>query len=195
MNLIERITQHFNDSIAIKQTSLGTLQTPIAQAAQLMTHGLLSGSKILSCGNGVSAGSAQIFSSEMINRYEVERPGLPAIALTTDTSTITSLANDYSYERIFARQIEALGQNNDILLAISTSGNSGNIVKAVDVAHERGMVVIALGGRNGGEVAHRLTTDDIEIRVPSNVIARIQEMHLLIIHCLCDLIDLQLLGK
>ena len=191
----QRIAQHFNDSIATKQAALPALQQSIAQAAEQMIRCLLAGCKILSCGNGGSAGDAQHFSSEMLNRFEMERPGLPAIALTTDTSTITSIANDYHYDRIFSRQIEALGQNGDILLAISTSGNSNNVIKAVAAAHSRGMSVIALSGKNGGALVDALTANDIELRVPSNATARIQETHLLIIHCLCDLIDQQLLGN
>lgn len=191
----QRIAQHFNDSIATKQAALPALQQSIAQAAEQMIRCLLAGCKILSCGNGGSAGDAQHFSSEMLNRFEMERPGLPAIALTTDTSTITSIANDYHYDRIFSRQIEALGQNGDILLAISTSGNSNNVIKAVAAAHSRGMSVIALSGKNGGALVDVLTANDIELRVPSNTTARIQETHLLIIHCLCDLIDQQLLGN
>lgn len=194
MNLTERIENSFNSSIATKQTALAVLLQPIAQAAQTMTRCLLNGGKILSCGNGGSAGDAQHFSSEMLNRFEMERPGLPAIALTTDTSTLTSIANDYSYDQIFAKQIQALGQAEDILLAISTSGQSGNIVQAIEAAHERGLKVIALSGKSGGEMAARLNDNDIELRVPSDSTARIQEVHLLTIHCLCDLIDHQLLG-
>ena len=194
MNLLERIERNFNDSINTKQVSLSTLQNPIALAAQMMTHCLLGGGKILSCGNGGSASDAQHFSSLMLNRYEMERPGLPAMALTTDTSTLTSFANDYSYEEVFSKQLLALGQADDVLLAISTSGNSGNVVKAIDAAHERGLSVVALTGKTGGEMAERLSQSDIEIRVPSDSTARIQEVHLLTIHCLCDLIDHQLLG-
>lgn len=156
---------------------------------------LLEGNKVLSCGNGGSAGDAQHFSSEMLNRYERERPGLPAIALTTDSSTVTSIANDYDFSQIFSRQIEALGQPNDLLLAISTSGNSNNVNKAIQSAHDREMSIVALTGRDGGNLVKLLTTGDVEIRVPSDVTARIQETHLLIIHCLCDLVDQQLLGS
>ncbi len=138
---------------------------------------------------------AQHFSSEMLNRFERERPSLPAIALTTDTSTITSIANDYSYEEIFSKQIRALGQEGDVLLAISTSGNSANVVQAIHAAHDRNMHVVALTGRDGGQIAPLLLPDDVEIRVPSNVTARVQEVHLLVIHCLCDLIDHQLFGS
>lgn len=195
MTLLERIEKNFNDSIATKQAASASLQTPISLAAQLITQCMLSGGKILSCGNGGSAGDAQHFSSEMLNRFEIERPGLPAIALTTDTSTLTSIANDYHYDIIFSKQIQALGQSEDTLLAISTSGNSANIVKAIEAAHERGMNVVALTGKSGGEIANILSPNDIEIRVPSDSTARIQEVHLLIIHCLCDLIDHQLLGQ
>jgi D-sedoheptulose 7-phosphate isomerase len=160
-----------------------------------MTHCILSGNKILSCGNGGSAGDAQHFSSEMLNRFEMERPGLPAMALTTDTSTLTSIANDYSYELIFSKQVTALGAQGDILLAISTSGNSGNVCQAIEAAHDRGMRIVALTGKNGGQMASLLNMDDVEIRAPSDSTARTQEVHLLVIHCLCDLIDHQLLGQ
>ncbi len=195
MDLISRINHNFQESISTKQMAADLLAEPIARAAQSMTQCLLNGGKILSCGNGGSAGDAQHFSSEMLNRFEMERPGLPAIALTTDSSTITSIANDYSYEQIFSKQITALGQSGDILLAISTSGNSGNVNKAVEAAHDREMMVVALTGRQGGELANKLAAEDVEIRVPAESTARIQEVHLLVIHCLCDLIDHQLLGN
>lgn len=195
MQLTERIKTLFNASIQTKIEALPLLTQPIEEAAELIVSHLLEGGKVLSCGNGGSAGDAQHFSSEMVNRFERERPGLPAIALTTDSSTLTSIANDYDYSRIFARQIEALGQPHDLLLAISTSGNSGNIVAAIDAAHEREMGIVALTGRNGGEMAKLLTLHDVELRVPSDSTARIQEVHLLIIHCLCDLVDQQLLGN
>lgn len=192
MDLINRINQSFQDSISTKQMAADMLAEPIAQAAQAITQCILNGGKILSCGNGGSAGDAQHFSSEMLNRFEVDRPGLPAMALTTDSSTITSIANDYSYEQIFSKQVTALGQQEDILLAISTSGNSVNVNKAVEAAHERDMLVVGLSGKQGGELASLLSADDVEIRVPSESTARIQEVHLLVIHCLCDLIDHQL---
>lgn len=195
MDLIKRIHHNFQDSINTKQMAAELLAEPIARAAQTITHCLLGGGKILSCGNGGSAGDAQHFSSEMLNRFEMERPGLPAIALTTDSSTLTSIANDYSYEQVFSRQVSALGQKGDILLAISTSGNSGNVVKAIGAAHEREMLVVALTGRQGGEMATRLSLEDVEIRVPAESTARIQEVHLLVIHCLCDLVDHQLMGQ
>ncbi len=195
MELNDRIKQIFEQSIQTKIEAMPLLVDPIAGAAELIVAQLLEGCKILSCGNGGSAGDAQHFSSEMLNRFERERPGLPAIALTTDTSTLTSIANDYSYERVFARQIEALGQPGDLLLAISTSGNSNNVSAAIEAAHEREMAVIALTGKEGGEAAKLLVPGDVEIRVPSGSTARIQEVHLLVIHCLCDLVDQQLLGS
>lgn len=195
MDLINRINQNFQESINVKQMAADMLAEPIARAAQSMTRCLLDGGKILSCGNGGSAGDAQHFSSEMLNRFEMERPGLPAVALTTDSSTITSIANDYSYEQIFSKQVSALGQQGDILLAISTSGNSANVNLAVNAAHQREMTVVALSGKQGGELSSLLSIDDVEIRVPSDSTARIQEVHLLAIHCLCDLIDHQLLGQ
>jgi D-sedoheptulose 7-phosphate isomerase len=194
MNLNDIIQHNFNESIATKQRTLDKAQNDIALAAQLMTHSLLSGGKLLSCGNGGSAGEAQLFSSKMLNRFQMERPGLPAITLSTDTSILTSIANDYSYDQIFSRQIAALGQAEDILFLITTSGNSGNLVSAVDMAHERQMKVVALTGQSGGEVSARLSADDIEIRVDSDSPIRIQETHLVIIHCLGELIDAQLLG-
>ncbi len=195
MDLISRIKQNFQDSISTKQLSADLLAEPLATAAQMITQCLLGGGKILSCGNGGSAGDAQHFSSEMLNRFEMERPGLPAVALTTDSSTLTSIANDYSYEQVFSKQVSALGQQGDILLAISTSGNSTNVNWAIEAAHEREMQVIALSGKQGGDMAPLLTPDDAEIRVPSDSTARIQEVHLLAIHCICDLVDHQLLGQ
>ncbi len=195
MDLITRVKQNFQDSISTKQLATELLAEPVARAAESMTQCLLNGNKVLSCGNGGSAGDAQHFSSEMLNRFEMERPGLPAMALTTDTSTLTSIANDYSYEYIFSKQVTALGAQGDILLAISTSGNSGNVCQAIEAAHDRGMRIVALTGKNGGRMANLLSMDDVEIRVPSDSTARTQEVHLLVIHCLCDLIDHQLLGQ
>lgn len=195
MDLTERTRQLFADSIRTKQQSADVLSEPIARAAQRIVSRLLQGGKVLSCGNGGSAGDAQHFSSEMLNRFERERPGLPALALTTDTSTLTSIANDYHFELVFAKQVRALGQAGDLLLAISTSGNSPNVAAAVAAAHEQDMEVVALTGRDGGKLAASLTDEDVEIRVPAQSTARIQEVHLLSIHCLCDLIDRQLLGS
>jgi len=194
MNIEDRIIEEIEASIATKQRALASLVPTISQAAQLCAKHLSEGSKILSCGNGGSAGDAQHFSSELLNRYSMERPPLPAIALTTDTSTLTSIANDYSYEEVFSKQIKALGNSNDILLAISTSGNSRNVIQAIEAAHNKDMTVVALTGKDGGAMAALLRPTDIEVRVPSDVTARIQEVHLLVIHCLCDLIDRQLFG-
>lgn len=188
----ERIKKLFQASIETKKTAMDTLTLPIIQAGERMVQCLLAGHKILSCGNGGSAADAQHFSSEMLNRFETERPGLPAIALTTDVSTLTSIANDVHYDQIFSKQIQALGQNGDVLLAITTSGNSRNVIEAVRAAHDREMMVVALTGKSGGSLREVLAADDVELCVPVDSTARIQETHLLIIHCLCDLIDHQL---
>jgi len=190
----ERITQHFHESIRTKQMAMDKVAPAILEGAEAMARCLQSEGKVLSCGNGGSAADAQHFSSELLNRFEMERPGLPAVALTTDSSTLTSIANDYAYADVFAKQTRALGQAGDVLLAISTSGNSANVIAAVRAAHERGMTVVALTGRDGGEMAELLADGDVEIRVPAQVTARIQEVHLLVIHCLCDLIDQYLFG-
>ncbi len=195
MQIEDRIKLHFEASAKLKLAAMEQLTPVIAAAAELIARQLLAGNKVLSCGNGGSAGDAQHFSSEMLNRFERERPGLPAVALSTDTSTLTSIANDYNYNEIFSKQVRALGQEGDILLAISTSGNSANVVQAIEAAHDRGMPVVALTGKEGGTMAMKLADGDIELRVPSESTARIQEVHLLIIHCLCDLIDLQLFGE
>lgn len=189
-----RIIQLFQASIETKQKAMDSLAPSIELAGQLMVNALLNDGKILACGNGGSAGDAQHFSSELLNRFERERPSLPAIALTTDTSTLTSIANDYSYSEVFSKQVRALGRSGDVLLAVSTSGNSANVLQAIQAAHDRDMQVVALTGRDGGNLSTLLLPDDIEIRVPSQVTARIQEVHLLVIHCLCDLIDNQLFG-
>jgi D-sedoheptulose 7-phosphate isomerase len=195
MTLKDLTKQYFQESIQTKMQSMEVLTDPIVAAAEYIVNRLMQGSKILSCGNGGSAADAQHFSSEMLNRFERERPGLPAIALTTDTSTLTSIANDYSYREIFAKQVRALGHPGDLLLAISTSGNSDNIITAIEAAHEQDVGIIALTGKDGGSIHSMLNETDIEIKVPSNSTARIQEVHLLTIHCLCALIDTQLLGS
>jgi D-sedoheptulose 7-phosphate isomerase len=195
MDVDDRIQQHFKESIEAKINSAETLGPSIAKAADVITKALLDGHKILSCGNGGSAGDAQHFSSEMVNRYERERPSLPAIALNVDTGILTSIANDYSYDEVFAKQIRGLGQQGDVLLAFTTSGTSSNIVHAIKAAHDRGLTVVACTGRDGGDVAKLLTDKDVEVRVPANKTSRIQEVHLLIIHCLCDLTDNLLFGE
>lgn len=195
MDPVTRVREHFAESIATKQNAVDRISESIAAAGQLMGQSLLDDGKILSCGNGGSAGDSQHFSSELLNRFEMERPGLPAMALTTDSSTLTSISNDYAYEEIFSRQIRALGKQQDVLLAISTSGNSENVCRAITAAHDRSMTVVALTGRNGGRMADMVNNDDVEIRVPAERTARIQEVHLVVIHCLCDLIDTTLLGN
>jgi len=194
MNFQDRVKQLFNASIETKIRSLELLTEPVVQAADVMVKSLLADGKILACGNGGSAGDSQHFSAEMLNRFERERPPLPAIALTTDTSTLTSISNDYSYNEVFSKQVRALGRAGDVLLAISTSGNSPNVIEAIKVAQQRGLVIVALTGKNGGAMRELMRDNDVEICVPSNVTARIQEVHLLVIHCLCDLIDTQLFG-
>lgn len=189
MSALERVQNNFSLSIQTKIASADTLSHAIVQAGELLVSALLRGNKILACGNGGSAADAQHFSAELINRFEVERPSLPAISLTTDTSALTSIANDYSYVEIFSKQVKGLGQKGDVLLAISTSGNSSNVNQAIEAAHDKQMQVIALSGKNGGEMASLLFEGDVEIRVPSDMTARIQETHILVIHCLCDLID------
>ena len=195
MNARERVQQLFQASAAAIAESATLLADDIAQAAEQITQTLLQGGKVLACGNGGSAADAQHFSSEMLNRFELERPALPAIALTTDTSTLTSIANDYDFDQVFAKQVLALGRSGDILLCLSTSGDSPNILEAVRAAHARGLGVIALTGRGGGKLHAQLRPPDIEIRVPADSTARIQEVHGVIIHSLCDLVDHQLLGN
>lgn len=194
MDMISAIQEHFSESIQTKILAADYLPSYIAQAAELMTEALLNNKKILSCGNGGSAGGAQHFSSILLNRFETERPSLPGIALTTDTGTLTSIANDYHYNEVFSKQVRALGQEGDILLAISTSCNSPNVLEAIKAAHERGMHVVALTAQDGGKMTSELTAADIEIRIPSERTARIQEAHLLVIHCLCALIDKSIFG-
>ncbi|HEC13985.1 MAG TPA: phosphoheptose isomerase [Acidiferrobacteraceae bacterium] len=195
MDLNKRVLDNFKQSIETSTLAMDTLHEPITLASERITHALVNGKKILACGNGGSAGDAQHFSSEMLNRFETERPGLPAIALTTDSSTLTSIANDYHFDEVFSKQILALGQPGDVLLLITTSGRSINMLRALESAHQRDMSCIVLNGRDGGEIASSLAGGDIEIRAQGPSTARIQEVHIIIIHCLCDLIDYQLLGR
>ena len=192
--LLARIERQFTDSAETKRRALAALRGPIARATDLMVKCLLANGKILSCGNGGSAADSQHFAAELVNRFERERPGLAAIALTTDSSTLTSIANDYDYEQVFSRQVSSIGAPNDVLLAISTSGNSKNVIRAVRAAHERDIRVVALTGRGGGEIGDALVPGDVHVCVPHSQTARIQEVHLLALHCLCDGIDFLLLG-
>ncbi|OGT63713.1 MAG: phosphoheptose isomerase [Gammaproteobacteria bacterium RIFCSPHIGHO2_12_FULL_45_12] len=193
-SIVDRIRASFTDSIQTKINAADSILNMVAEASEEMVQALLEGHKILACGNGGSACDALHFSSEMLNRFRHERPSLPAIALTADTATLTSIANDYHFSDVYAKQIRALGQPHDLLLAITTSGNSTNIVNAVKAAHDKNMHVIALTGRDGGKLVDYFGEKDIEIRVPADDTARIQETHLLIIHCICDIIDFRLFG-
>ena len=194
MNMLDRVRDHFSESVATKQAAAEVISERIVEAGSLMSQSLLADGKILSCGNGGSAADSQHFSSELLNRFEKERPGLPAMALTTDSSTLTSISNDYAYEEIFSKQVRALGKPGDVLLGISTSGNSENVCRAIAAAHERDMRIVALTGHEGGRMAELYRAGDVEIRVPASRTARIQEVHLVVIHCLCDIIDTSRLG-
>lgn len=193
--LEQRIQQQFFDSADLKYAAAPLLSRPIADAVQALVGCITSGGKVLACGNGGSAGDAQHFAAEFVGRFERERPGLAAIALTTDTSILTAIGNDYDFNSIFSKQVQALGAPGDVLLAISTSGNSGNVLAAVDAAHARDMTVVALTGREGGRMREALGETDVHVCVPHERTARIQEVHLLVIHCLCEAVDLLLLGE
>ncbi|HQW19795.1 MAG TPA: phosphoheptose isomerase [Rhodocyclaceae bacterium] len=198
MNLATRIARQFQDSAQTKLDAAEIMAAPIAAAVELMVRSLHANGKIMACGNGGSAADAQHFAAELLNRFEMERPPLAAVALTTDSSTLTSIANDYCYEEVFAKQIRALGLPNDILLAISTSGDSPNVIEAIRAAHQREVRVVALTGKDGGKIAELLNESDVHICVPkqaSSRTARIQEVHLLVLHCLCDGIDTLLFGE
>ena len=195
MDINKRIAKHFKDSADLKLKVKDALSQPIADGAKLFFDCVTNDGKIMCCGNGGSAADAQHFAAELLNRFEKERPGLACVALTTDSSVLTSIANDYDYKQVFSKQVRALGLPGDSLLAISTSGNSPNVVAAIHAAHERDMRVVALVGRDGGEMARILRESDILIRVEAQSTARIQEVHLLTLHCLCDAIDYMLLGE
>lgn len=194
MSLVDRICQHFEDSAELKRAAAAQLAGPIARAVEMLTAALAADRKLLVCGNGGSAADSQHMAAELVGRFERERPELAAIALSTDTSALTAVANDYGFEQVFAKQVRALGREGDVLVAISTSGQSANVLAAVHAAHERGLAVVALTGRGGGAVGAALQGQDIHLCVPHDRTARIQEVHLLIIHCLCDGIDASLLG-
>jgi D-sedoheptulose 7-phosphate isomerase len=191
----QRIQQQFFESADLKYAAAETLTRPIADAVEAIIGAITAGGKVLACGNGGSAGDAQHFAAEFVGRFERERPGLAAVSLSTDTSIITAVANDYAFEQIFAKQVLALGHPGDVLLAISTSGNSANVIAAIAAARQKDMTVIALTGRDGGKIGQLLTETDVHICVPHQRTARIQEVHLLVIHCICDAVDLQLLGE
>jgi D-sedoheptulose 7-phosphate isomerase len=196
MSMLEqRIQQQFFDSADLKYAAAEILSRPIADAVSAVVGCITAGGKVLACGNGGSASDAQHFAAEFIGRFERERPGLAAIALTTDTSILTAIGNDYSFAEIFSKQVQALGQPGDVLIAITTSGNSANVLAAVEAAHAKEMTVIALTGRGGGKMNELLTETDVHICVPHERTARIQEVHILALHCLCDAVDLQLLGE
>lgn len=192
--LEQRIQQHFIDSADLKYQAAPVLSQPIANAVQALLACVTSGGKVLACGNGGSAADAQHFAAEFVGRFERERPELAAIALTTDSSILTAVGNDYGFDVVFSRQVRALGQAGDVLIAITTSGNSENVLKAVEAAHERDMVVIGLSGRGGGKLNRALRDTDVHICVPHERTARVQEVHLLTLHCLCDAVDDLLLG-
>ena len=192
--LEQRIEQHFIDSADLKYQAAHVLSKPIAAAVQAILASVTSGGKVLACGNGGSAADAQHFAAEFIGRYERERPELAAIALTTDSSIITAIANDYDFNVIFSKQVRGLGSTGDVLLALSTSGNSANVLAAIEAAHERDMTVVALTGKGGGKITQALRETDVHICVPHDRTARIQEVHLLVLHCICDGVDTQLLG-
>ena len=193
--LEQRIQRHFFDTADLMNQTAETLSKPIADAVQAVLGCITAGGKVLACGNGGSAADAAHFAAEFVGRFERERPGLAAIALNTDTSILTAIANDYAYDQVYAKQVQALGHPGDVLLAITTSGNSANVLAAVEVAHDKDMTVIALTGRNGGRLAERLGETDVHICVPHERTARIQEVHILAIHCICDAVDVQLLGE
>ena len=192
--LTSRIAAHFEESARLKLAAAAALTEPVVRASHLFAQSLKAGGKALACGNGGSAADAQHFAAELVNRFERERPPLAAIALTTDTSTLTSIANDYAWQQVFSKQLRAIGRKGDVLLAISTSGNSANVLDAVAAAHELGVQVVALTGAGGGKMTAALDSRDVSICVPHKVTARIQEVHLLVLHCLCDAIDHELFG-
>ncbi|MEJ0001361.1 MAG: phosphoheptose isomerase [Verrucomicrobiota bacterium] len=190
-----RIASHFDDSARLKRESAQQLSAPIARAVGLMSASLKAGGKVLACGNGGSAADAQHFAAELVNRFERERPPLAGLALTTDSSALTSIGNDYSYEQVFEKQLRALGRKGDVLLAISTSGNSANVLAAMRAARELGMHTVALTGNGGGKMTGLLGAGDVHVCVPHTRTMRIQEVHLLALHCLCDGIDSELFGE
>ena len=195
MDHVSHLKQHFMEGVELRTRMAETMPREIARAGEALAQALKSGRKVLSCGNGGSAADSQHFAAEMVGRFERDRPGLPGIALTTDTSALTAIANDYDFDRVFSRQVEALGQAGDFLLAISTSGNSKNVVEAIKAAHAKGLVVIALTGRDGGAMAKMLHPQDFHLNVAHPRTMRVQEIHLLAIHCLCEVVDNVIFGE
>jgi D-sedoheptulose 7-phosphate isomerase len=192
--LLSRVAAHFTESANLKFTASQSLAAPIVRGGVMLAQSLRAGGKVMACGNGGSAADSQHFAAELVNRFEMERPPLAAVALSTDTSTLTSIANDYSYAQVFSKQVRAIGRRGDVLLAISTSGNSHNVIEAVLAAHDLGITVLALTGNGGGKMAAVLHAEDVHVCVPHKTTTRIQEVHLLTLHCLCDAIDVQLFG-
>jgi D-sedoheptulose 7-phosphate isomerase len=195
MNHVEHLKQHFMEGVELRKQMAETMPKEIARAGEALAQALKGGRKVLACGNGGSAADSQHFAAEMVGRFERERPGLPGIALTTDTSALTAIANDYDFDRVFSKQVEALGQAGDFLLAISTSGNSSNVVEAIKAAHAKGLVVIALTGRDGGAMGKMLRPQDFHLNVAHPRTMRVQEIHLLAIHCLCEVVDNVIFGE
>lgn len=195
MDHVAHVRRHFQDAIALKQRMSETMAPAIAQAGAALAEAFRRGNKVLACGNGGSAADCQHFAAELVGRFERERPGLPAVALTTDSSALTAIGNDYSYDAVFAKQVEALGRQGDLLLALSTSGNSRNVIAAMQAARARGMAVIALTGRDGGAMAAMLGPEDFHLNVAHTRTMRVQEVHILALHCLCDLVDIELHGE
>jgi len=195
MDHVANLRKHFEDGIELRQKMAETLPAQIARAGEALAHALKAGRKVLACGNGGSAADSQHFAAELVGRFERERHGLPGIALTTDSSALTAIANDYDFDRVFSKQVEALGQPGDFLLGISTSGNSRNVLEAVKAAHERRMSVIALTGRDGGEIGRSLQAGDFHLNVAHPRTMRVQEIHLLVVHCLCEMVDNVIFGE
>ena len=195
MDLTAHLRQHFIEGIELRQRMAETLPAEIAKAGTALAHALAAGNKVLACGNGGSAADSQHFAAEIVGRFERERPGMPAIALTVDSSALTAIANDYDWDRVFAMQVSALGQEGDVLLAISTSGNSKNVVKAIEAAHSKNMTVIALTGRDGGAMGRMLGPQDFHLNVAHPRTMRVQEIHLLVVHCLCEVVDNVIFGE
>jgi len=195
MDLVAHLRKHFEEGIELRRRMAETLPAQIARAGEALARAIQSGHKALACGNGGSAADSQHFAAEMVGRFERERPGMPAIALTTDTSALTAIANDYDYERVFSKQVEALGNAGDVLLGISTSGNSKNVVEAMKAAQAKGLIVIALTGRDGGAMAKMLRPADFHLNVAHPRTMRVQEVHLLVVHCLCEVVDNVIYGE